>query len=177
MATERGDLSLPSVRVARMMEAWRVAEIVAALPRQAYEPDTSTILQQACIDAFFVNVRALVEFLGIKKSDPTKDFSAIDVAPEWVAVISLEERKRLVEYWQIASQHLMHFSRSRVKQDGMATLQVNVELAELTSIADDVLALWDQYAVHVAHPLSPPRAGFNLLAGSQLPGSVSDVGP
>lgn len=103
-------VGLPSTRVARMMEAWRVAEMVHALPAEVHNPKHSSLVQQACLECLFTHTRALIEFLDVRSTKHRDDFSASDICDDWSLRISSEHREILQRYWTTASQHVMHFS-------------------------------------------------------------------
>ena len=52
-----------------------------------------------------------------------------------------------MRHWTTASRHVMHFGQVRTKQ------RVAAEQADLEAIADDVLALWDQFAERLKRPI------------------------
>ena len=145
-----------------MMEAWRVAEMIDALPERVYDPALPSLVQQACLECFFVHVRALIEFLQVRPRKP-QDFGAEDLVVGALRAPSGVIQQQLQAHWETASRHVMHFSRARVKQDGVPTEQVSVGLPALREIADCVLAEWDRYAVAVSHAMSPPRTEFGYL--------------
>lgn len=142
------------------MEAWRVAEMVNALPREVHDPTLPSLAQQACLDSFFVNVRALIEFLEIKPA--AKDFAASTVLPGWKPRVDAAEKQRLIDVWAVASHQLVHFGSHRVKHDDGTSMPVDVSLEALDRIADDVLTVWDQYATKLDNSWSPRRADFSL---------------
>ena len=117
--------------------------MVEKLPAVCYPDDGAIVplLQEAGVQSFFVNVRSLIEFLGIIK--PAKeDRSASDLLPNWTPPEDDEARRtRLVQHWRTASQHLMHFGQARTKREDGTVEVVNVEKADLQAIADDVLGL------------------------------------
>jgi hypothetical protein len=154
---------LPSERTARIQEAGRVAAMVDALPGAIHDESLSPLAQQACLEAFFVHVRGLLEFLEVRKGDSTRDFSATDVLPNWKPKIDASE-DHLRRYWDIASSQLMHFSRRRVKQDNSPAVTIDTGKEAIRAVADDVLEVWDQFAGKLGHPLAPMRGDFTLFS-------------
>jgi hypothetical protein len=154
---------------ARMLETYQAAEMVHRLPKLAHDPSLPGVVQQACVEAFFLNVRALIEFLEIKgrSGNAKSDFFASDVAAPatWSPVIDGDTQDRLGRDWIVATRHLMHFSKERVSQSvGIPTDYIDVSEAALVEIADDLLGVWDQFAAKVNSPLAPKRAGFALFS-------------
>lgn len=155
-------VSLPSPRVSQIMEAARVAFLINVLPPLAYDPALPLIVQGACLESFFVHVRAMIEFLEVKPTGRKSDYSASTLVADWSP--STDPRnQRLVEYWETASQHLMHFSRKRVKQESGIWESPDVEPANLAAMADDVLAVWDEFATVLTNPFAPVRKYLNVL--------------
>ncbi|MFC9332147.1 hypothetical protein, partial [Kitasatospora sp. NPDC057015] len=58
----------------------------------------------ACIESFLVNVRLIVDFLC--KGNAKLDVRAADFVPGWR--VNADLRKRLLGYFTLASQHVMH---------------------------------------------------------------------
>lgn len=154
---------LPSERTARIQEAGRVAAMVDALPDAIHAGNLSVLVEQACLEAFFVHVRGLLEFLRVKEANSPLDFSAADILASWTPQIEQAQKKNLLGYWKIASSQLMHFSRSRVKQEAAPQGAVDTSREGLQTIADDVLMVWDQFAEQLNHPLAPLRSDFSLF--------------
>lgn len=81
--------------------------MVAGLPRARKEAETPTV-QIACLEAWFVHMRLLIEYLGLKPGgESTKDFSAR------AALWTPEPDQELSDLWVTASQHVVHFSVAR----------------------------------------------------------------
>lgn len=156
-------VNFPSTRASRILEARRVAEMVHRLPTLVYYTTLPGIVQQACLESFFTNTRALIEFLevrGARKS--AHDFFASDIAAGWSPSIDKQTQDRLEGHWDISSKHLMHFSKVRAVQDNGTVVNVDTSMAALEMIATEVLAVWDQFAAAADHPLAPQRADFSM---------------
>jgi hypothetical protein len=145
------------------MEARRVAEMIEKLPAVCHANGVVPLLEQAGVECFFVHVRGLIEFLGIKKYE--SDRSAKDILSSWSppAKGGPEDAtwRKLYDHWDTASKHVMHFSQLRTKQDDGTQVVVPAGQADLEAIANDVLALWDQFADEVEKA--------NLMGGLQMP--------
>jgi hypothetical protein len=135
--------------------------MIDALPGAIYGGNLSVLVQQACLESFFVHVRGLLEFLRVKEADATRDFSALDIVASWTPQIERAQRMKLVGHWVLVSSQLMHFSRSRVKREGEPEVAVDTSREALETIADDVLVIWDQFATQLNHPLAPMRSEFS----------------
>lgn len=140
-----------------MMEARRTAEMVHRLPALADDRALPVVAQQACVETFFTHVRSLVEFLEIKPTGKASDFSAQSITPGWTPDIDPTTKDRLIGYWRDASKHVVHFSMER------AASYDDASESTLAVIADDVLAVWDQYARATKHPFAPLRAEFKMF--------------
>ncbi|MFE6864268.1 hypothetical protein [Nocardia sp. NPDC057668] len=134
----------------------KVAALINQLPGEVYRPETSPVLQQAAVEAFFADVRAMIEFLGIRPAK-SGDFSAVDLVPGWTRSTDAARDARLNRYWLIASRHLMHFSKKRTRSDEGPAENIPVEREDLEKIADGVLDLWDEYATAANDGLCPAR--------------------
>lgn len=132
-----------------------IAAAVKVLPDHMFNTSYPVVMQQAAIESFYVNVRTLIEFLGVR---PAKgDVSAADTLPlGWTPTLSQPERAELLRHWDDASKHLVHFSKLRT------TVTVDTEEPAIRRMADNVLAVWDQFAVASAHGLVPLRADLTL---------------
>jgi hypothetical protein len=139
--------SFPSPLASLATEARRVAEMIEKLPAACYANGVAPLLQQAGVECFFVHVRSMIEFLGVKPE--TRDRKASDLLPNWTPPVDRPTRTRLMGHWTTASQHVMHFGQVRTKQEDGTQVRVAVEQADLEAIADDVLALCDQFAEEV----------------------------
>lgn len=154
----------PNTKQATQWEAWRIAEMVHRLPVVICDPDTPELLKQAALECFFTHVRTLIEFLGGVRPKSSLDLSAQDTLTNasWTANLDPPLKARLDDHWQMASQHLVHFSKNRVIDTNGHYAEPKTDRQDLEAIADDVLGVWDQYATESNDLLVPPRAGFAL---------------
>lgn len=147
-----------TARAARMLEAKRVAEMVNALPSLMRDESLHPLARQACVETFFTHVRALIEFLEIKPTNNTSDYSAKSIVPEWEPTLDDPMRSRLVGYWTDASRHVVHFTKARAIRWNDATEEL------LEDITVPLFAIWDQYANAVGpHLFAPKRENFMTL--------------
>ena len=70
---------------------------------------------RSMLDAFFVHVRLLADFL-VKATQERKDFGPADFDVEWT-VPTTAEAVRLGEHWDTASKYVVHFGRPRVPEN------------------------------------------------------------
>ncbi len=108
------------------------------------------------MESFLINVRLLVEFLGVQPSSKKADASAASLDPAWQPPKDTELALRLKEHWRFASKHVVHFS-------DQSHLWQTLNRRRLDSIADDVLTLWDDYATLAAHPMIQRRGNFTVF--------------
>jgi len=118
---------------------WMISSIPAA------RHDESDFLTYACmVDAFFVHVRLLAEFLV--RRTPKVDFGPNDVVHSWVAPES-SAAQRLSQHWALASRHVVHFSRERVPESLDDLKAIELDTATLRTMANDVLAVMSAFVV------------------------------
>ncbi|MGW5575558.1 hypothetical protein ACWEVD_30545 [Nocardia thailandica] len=145
-------------RTERIREAWRLAEMVSSLPGAIHTPG-NLLLQQAAVEGFFIYVRSLIEFFGLKPRNP-RDFSAFDVIPGWQVPTDPARDARLLADWVTGSRHVAHMSKHRVASETQPVSPVPTELANLQRMADDILALWDAFVSELDLAGIPKRADF-----------------
>jgi hypothetical protein len=140
--------------------------MIEKLPAACYANGVLPLMQQAGVEAFLVYVRTMVEFLGIHPD--RRDRAATDILPRWSPGGDPAARARLEGYWSTASAHVMHFGQLRTKQDDNTWVSVPVDESALEAIANDVLAVWDEFADAVASAdlmgslRVPKRGNFRL---------------
>jgi hypothetical protein len=156
----------PNYKQATQFEATRLAEMVDELPAVILDTDNSELIRQAALECFFVHVRTLIEFLGIRSPDP-RDRSARDTLANtnWTPTLDAALRARLETDWEMISQHLVHFSKARVVDEAGKVVLPGTDRSSLERIANDVLAVWDQYATESDDLGVPHRARFGLFFG------------
>ena len=104
------------------------------------------------IDAFYVHVRLLADFLV--RGTNENDFGPSDFGVEWVTP-DREEAGRLNDHWNVASKFVVHFGRPRVPDDAddLQTFPVGGE--HFRSIATDVLTVFGDF-VRAVESATPP---------------------
>jgi hypothetical protein len=100
----------------------------------------------ACLESFLMHVRAITDFLCCRRGfEPDmRDFSARDLVPDWQPTPP-EAAARLEEEWEKASQHVAHFSRSRL-QDLDAPVYYDRSVAGLTEVEAAAVAVWQAFS-------------------------------
>jgi hypothetical protein len=147
------DAKEPSVSSIRM-EATHIAAKVKVLPDHIFNDSYPVVMQLAAVASFYTSVRTLIEFLGVRegkvdKRDSWAGDTLKEIQEDWKPDLTDTERAALKGYWELASAHLMHFSRNRTM------VGVDANEAEVRKISRDVLAVWDQYATVSEHLLVP----------------------
>jgi hypothetical protein len=99
--------------------------------------------------------------LGVRRKD-SRDRSAQDTLTNtsWTASLNALLKDRLNHHWEMASQHLVDFSKRRVVDQSGRYVEPKTGRRDLEAIADDVLGVWDQYATESNDLLVPHRAKF-----------------
>lgn len=87
--------------------------------------DAGEFLAARCmIEAFYVHLRLLIEFLRVVKPRP-EDLSPADFGVEWSPPAGVQA-DTLRGYWNDASKHVVHFGRERIPQDADDLAAINV---------------------------------------------------
>jgi hypothetical protein len=144
--TERGakflanKMTLSSRRVDHLtFSFWMISSIPAARHNE------SDFLTYACMgDAFFVHVRLLADFLIHQTQN--RDFGPNDLVVGWVIPES-SAVQRLQQDWELASRHVVHFSRERVPNNLDDLKPIEPDTATLRAMANDVLAVMSEFVV------------------------------
>jgi hypothetical protein len=100
------------------LQADHTMQMIRALPRYSADDlnDAPTPeVRVACLEAFFMHVRAITDFRGCRVDVQPKpsDFSARDLVADWQARPA-DAAGRLADYWVTASTQIAHFSRDRI---------------------------------------------------------------
>jgi hypothetical protein len=87
--------------------------MIAELPHYTHDPDVPAALRAAALDAFFVHLRLLIEFLITK---PRKDRPPVISRWDYAAGLGLDNalRDRLKAAGDFANAHVAHFNADRV---------------------------------------------------------------
>lgn len=114
--------------------------MIAELPSLIDDSSLPTGAHAACIEAFFSNARALIEFLTIDNNNTY--IRRRDYHPSW----SPNESVRLTYLRQIyglSSEQVSHLMKKRVT--GATVPEVRISASGLTAIADNVFAEFDDF--------------------------------
>jgi hypothetical protein len=124
-------------------------EMIRALPRYAAfdaneAPDGE--VRAACLESFFMHIRAIADFLCCRSKPDARDFSALDFVSDWQATPP-DAAERLAGHWETASQHIAHFSRKRLQlvDDPAELTHADTNRADLEAMADDAEAVWNAF--------------------------------
>jgi hypothetical protein len=123
-------------KTGRLRHAVSAVCMVSDLPEHIVGGSLPDVVQVACVEAFFLNARLVIEFLT-RKDD--RDFSAWSYVPDWKPVP--EDKARLETTWDIASKHIVHFSEDR-KQDPARIVKIDISREGLGQIVADIDAVW-----------------------------------
>lgn len=107
-------------------------------------------IQYACLDSFFVNARLLAEFL-VKRGNG-RDFNAGDFG--WPKPTGAAADRLGGEWYQLASQQVVHLSKQRLGYTGMG---VDLERL-LCRLADDVYTVAEEFVAYLEQVKKHPRA-------------------
>lgn len=132
----------PQMRYAyQLAYSMRMLGEIGARYRTAQD-STDLIPAMAMLDAFYVHLRLVAEFL----TRPTngRDFGPIDLGVDDWAAPDIPATKRLTQYWDRASKYVVHFGHSRVPQnlEELQTFEVSADaLKSMARDAFEVLAV------------------------------------
>ncbi len=126
------------------------------------------LFARSMIDAFYVHIRLLADFLVRKTSD--KDFGPADFSIAWARPES-EAAQRLNQYWDIASKYVVHFGHPRVPDNPEELEPFNLSSAWFAAMAKDALtvlsvfiqAVEDEASQLADSPLSPLQMRASYL--------------
>lgn len=127
-----------------MRRAYQVAYSVRMIGDIASRYDAALDAQefltaQCMLDAFYVHIRLLADFLV--KPTKEKDFGPREFGVEWPEPHG-EAADNLRRHWQVASQYVVHFGRPRVPENIDDLRAFNVGGSFFRSIATDALAVF-----------------------------------
>ena len=135
--------------------------MIAELPRYIQDPRVSTGLQVAAVDSFFVHERLLIEFFvrrkaqnDIHRDDYTTGFSLQTIDPSLAA--------KLNGAWELASQHVVHFSDDRVPQEGSPEVRYMTS-ADLVARAADIFTTANLFQKYLSSSQSIYTGDFKQL--------------
>ncbi len=124
--------------------------VIAELPRYVDDAGAFPVgLRVAAIDAFFIHLRLLIEFL-IKKPDPHHPAIHRDDYAGGFHLGSVDQGlyRRLSTDFDFASQHVAHFSLNRLPTEESVGVDY-VDAARLRAHAEDVFRAMDAFIRHL----------------------------
>jgi hypothetical protein len=134
----RPPLSPQHVQVLHLDNA---AKMVNELAEYTDDGSLPSVVQNACLESFFVNVRLPSEFL-LMKSTNSMDFQARELVPDYQPAQG-EVAARLLEWWQIASSHVVHFGKARLADREADDLHVT--RVTLDQMSADTLSVYGDF--------------------------------
>ena len=130
MSSRQASAKAPSSDVIKMV-ASHTAAMVEGLPRDCFALGIPKAVQYAAIEGFYVNVRSLIEFLGVKGIRRRRDGVFADkIVTAWKPVSDQATVAKLKKHWVAASTHAAHFTRGRMTWN-------QVDQQELETVAND----------------------------------------
>ena len=84
--------------------------MVCELP-QIISTTRQSTLRIACLESWMINVRALIEFFGLRPASNDSDYKASDYG--WQSGIEKRTKAHFEEFWKTASTHVAHLSSDR----------------------------------------------------------------
>ena len=117
------------------------------------------LLARSMLDAFYVHIRLLAEFLVRKTSD--KDFGPADFGIAWDRPES-EASRRLDDAWEVASKYVVHFGHRRVPTDIDDLAEFTVDGAYFRQLATDALDVYATFVEAVVEHTPEWREGARI---------------
>ena len=119
MAVSDGNLRRMDAELVRRraIQVGHSLNMIAELPHYTHDPDVPAVLRAAALDAFFVHLRLLIEFLITK---PRTDRLPVISRWDYATGLGLDNalRDRLQAASDFANVHVAHFNASRVPTAG-----------------------------------------------------------
>lgn len=129
--------------------------VIAELPRYVDDPDIVVGLRVAAVDAFYIHLRALIEFL-VKPRD-TRDIRRHDYVPNFELDDAV--RDRLLATHTRASQYVAHFSKQRTPTAD-APIFETVDASSLRALATETFGAMDAFVRNLAEARHPCADDF-----------------
>lgn len=123
-------------------------------------------LARCMLDAFYVHIRLLAEFL--LRAPKKEDFAPADFGVVWTSP-SGPGADRLNEAWEVASKYVVHFGGRRVPSSDDASAFI-VDGAHFRQLADDAVGLFSAFVDAMAATTPEWTRG----AGALIPNPVTD---
>ncbi|HUY48400.1 MAG TPA: hypothetical protein VMV92_22170 [Streptosporangiaceae bacterium] len=133
----------------RAVQVAHSLNVIAELPRYVDDAAVPVALRVAAVDAFFIHLRLLIEFL-IKRSNPGHPAIHRDDYASGFHLGSVDPAlyRRLRTDFDFASQQVAHFSLNRVPTEESAGVDY-VDAARLRSRAEDVFGAMGAFIRHM----------------------------
>ena len=84
-------------------------QMLCELPQYTATDTYPAVVQNACLESYFVHLRLAVEFFWHDKEKRGRDIHATDFVSDWQA-----DNDRMHELWEFASQNVVHLSMQRI---------------------------------------------------------------
>jgi hypothetical protein len=147
----------------RGIEVGHSMNMIAELPHYTHDPDLPAVLRAAALDAFFVHLRLLIEFLITK---PRTDRPPVISRWDYVTGFGLDNalRDRLQAASDFANVHVAHFNASRVPTAG-SPISHTPSRTSLVGFTQDVFIAMTALVQHLAAAGSVNAADFDGWLG------------
>ena len=133
--------------------------MIAELPHYTHDPDVPAALRAAALDAFFIHLRLLIEFLITKpRGDRPPVISRWDYATDFVLDNAL--RGRLKAASDFANTHVAHFNADRAPKAN-SPISHTPSRTSLTSYRQDVFTAMAAVVQHLVTARSVYSAEFD----------------
>jgi hypothetical protein len=109
-----------SERRAWALEVAYCLDVIAELPAWVERPSLPAAAQNACLESFYSNLRALIEFLVMVRDD--KRIHRHDFLPGWEPP---EDHTDLKKLFGMTSTHVSHLGKGRIVTPGEAEIDVS----------------------------------------------------
>jgi hypothetical protein len=133
--------------------------MVAELPAHTENTTYPDIVRIACIDAYFTNVRLLIEFFV--QPHKKKRIHRYDYLHGWDPADPIATKLR-TEWYGFVSQNTSHLAKARIPTTNSPV--INIAGRRLTHLAGDVLTVAEEFAEALANAASPWAQTFAAYA-------------
>lgn len=113
---------------------------VSKLPYFIHSKSLDNVVEIACLEAWYINMRLICEFYGIGSRDSEKDFKAWHFAQTG---ISKEVKRELQVIWDISSKLVSHLSKDRNSEK--YKVDVDYSLTNMIRLVNIVLSVSESF--------------------------------
>ncbi|HZL05793.1 MAG TPA: hypothetical protein VFE45_10320 [Coriobacteriia bacterium] len=106
-----------------------------------------TLKSMCMLDAFYVHIRLLTEFLV--RTQGSRDFRPEDFGVDWSAPVG-ESADRLLATWDVASKHVVHFGQRRLPSASDDKREFTVNAAHFRLLVTDAFGFYATFVDAVA---------------------------